>query len=87
MIKHLSKAFESLCDILAIVNLLISSAIFFLAAFIITRYFTWDTTKALIFGGLGACLGLLIGYVADIITFGLFAQIIEIRKLLENKEQ
>lgn len=86
MIKHLSKAFESLCDGLAIANLiLMAGAGFFTAFFIAASYFGIPGCVGIGFGGL--LIGLIIGYIVDVLTFGFFAQIIEIRKLLENKQQ
>lgn len=85
MIKHLSKAFENLCDILAILNLIIMAGIGSIIGIIIgLKYFT-PAFAIPIFGIGGMLIGLLIAYIHDVVVFGFFAQIIEIRKKLESK--
>lgn len=85
MIKHLSKAFESLCDGLAIANLILMGGLGVLVGIIIgLKYF--DPALAIpLFGIGGLLLGLLIGYIQDVLIFGFFSQIIQIRKKLEEK--
>lgn len=84
MIKHLSKAFESLCDGLAIANLILMAGIMTVAGILIgAKYFL--NTGAIIGGVGGLFIGLLIGYIQDVLIFGFFAQIIQIRKKLEEK--
>lgn len=85
MIKHLSKAFENLCDILAILNLLFMAGIGAILGIVIgLKYFT-PAFAIPVFGIGGLLIGLLIAYIQDILIFGFFAQIIEIRKKLESK--
>jgi len=86
MIKHLSKAFESLCDGLAIANLIILAGAGFFAGFFASASFHFDLPIGIALGAAGCLVGLIIGYIVDVIVFGYFAQIIEIRKLLENQK-
>lgn len=86
LIKHLSKAFESLCDGLAIANLILMAGIGFFAGFFGGAALDFELAGCIGFGVGGVIIGLIIGYIVDVLTFGLYAQIIEIRKQLEKKE-
>lgn len=85
MIKHLSKAFETLCDILAILNLILMAGVGAISGIVIgLKYFT-PSFAIPVFGIGGLLIGLLIAYIQDVLVFGFFAQVIEIRKKLESK--
>lgn len=86
MIKHLSKAFESLCDGLAIANLILMSGIGFFVGFLVGSSLDFEIGGCIGIGCAGVIVGLIIAYIIDVLIFGLYAQIIEIRKQLEKKE-
>lgn len=87
MIKHLTKAFESLCDGLAIANLILMTAAGFFAGFLISANFYLGLGVGIAIGCGGALIGLILAYIFDVVVFGFMAQIIEIRKLLEKESQ
>lgn len=87
MIKHLTSAFESLIDSLAILNLLFMGGVGFVAGYFIAKIFYWKTSILISLGFVGAGVGMLIAYIVDIVIFGLLAQVVQIRKELEEVNQ
>lgn len=86
MIGHLTRAFEALIDGLAIANLILMTAAGFFAGFFISANFYLAIGLCIAIGCGGAVLGLIIGYIFDVVVFGFFAQVIEIRKLIVNRQ-
>ena len=85
MLNFLSKCFEKVCVIAAILVLIAFAASGALAGYsIASGSFYPDEAAFILIVIAGVVIGLLLGFMTDTLTFGLYAQIIQIRKGIDR---
>lgn len=85
LMKYFAKSFEKLCGIVAVLILLISVAFGIVAGMFIADYIGYinGAMRLLIITGI-TIFNIFIAYIFDVLIFGFYAQIIEIRKSVQK---
>lgn len=85
LMKYFAKSFEKLCGVVAVIIILLSIAFGIIAGLYIADYigFYNGFMRVLVVTGI-TIFNLFLGYVFDVLLFGFYAQIVEIRKSLQK---